>query len=80
MSELRHHSLVAWQRADAFFLKIHRLTHASFPAFERYELAGQMRRAAYSVPANIAKVLRVDIGAPLVGLVRSVRRMPPDPT
>jgi len=52
---LRHHSLVAWQRADDLFINLHQLSIRSFPAFERYELAGQLRRAAYSVPANIAE-------------------------
>jgi four helix bundle protein len=52
---LRHHSLVAWQRADDLFIRVHQLSVKSFPAFERYELGGQLRRAAYSVPANIAE-------------------------
>ena len=52
---LRHHSLVAWQRADDLFIKLHQLTIKTFPKFERFELASQLRRAAYSVPANIAE-------------------------
>jgi four helix bundle protein len=52
---LRHHSLVAWQRADDLFIKIHQLTIKKFPAFERFELGSQLRKAAYSVPANIAE-------------------------
>ena len=55
MSDLRHHSLVAWQRADDLFIRIHKLSHESFPKFERFELGSQIRRAAYSVPANIAE-------------------------
>jgi four helix bundle protein len=51
----RHHSLVAWQRADALFLNVHRLTTQCFPAFERYELGAQLRRAAYPVAANIVE-------------------------
>ena len=31
------------------------MTLRSFPAFERYELGAQLRKAAYSVPANIAE-------------------------
>jgi four helix bundle protein len=50
-----YESLVAWQRADAFFLEVHRLTRQKLPTFEQYELARQIRRAAYSVPANIAE-------------------------
>jgi four helix bundle protein len=52
---LRHHSLVAWQRADDLFIKLHHLALQSFPAHERFELGGQLRRAAYSVPANIVE-------------------------
>lgn len=52
---LRHHSLVAWQRADDLFIKLHQLALQSFPAHERFELGGQLRRAAYSVPANIVE-------------------------
>ena len=55
MLKLRHHSLVAWQRADDLFVKLHSLTINSFPAFERFELGSQLRRAAYSVPANIVE-------------------------
>jgi hypothetical protein len=50
---LRHHSLIAWQRADDLFIKLHRLTLQSFPGYERFELGSQLRREAYSVPANI---------------------------
>ena len=52
---LRHHSLIAWQRADDLFIKVHRLTFESFPSCERFELSSQLRRAAYSVPANIVE-------------------------
>jgi four helix bundle protein len=53
--QLRHHGLVAWQRADDQFIKLHRLTIKQFPRHERFELGSQLRRAAYSVPANIAE-------------------------
>ena len=52
---LTHHSLVAWQRADDLFLALHRLSLKAFPAFERFELGQQLRRAAFSVPVNIAE-------------------------
>src|SRR6266550_8919914 len=55
LTNTRHHSLVAWQRADDLFIRIHLLTTKQFPAFERYELGSQLRRASYSVPANIAE-------------------------
>ena len=52
---LAHHTLVAWQRADDLFLKLHQLSVKAFPAFERYELGGQLRRAAFSVAVNIVE-------------------------
>jgi four helix bundle protein len=52
---LRHHDLVAWQRADDLFIKVHSLSLKAFPAFERFELGSQVRRAAYSVAANIVE-------------------------
>ena len=55
MLNLRHHSLVAWQRADDLFIQLHKLTIHSFPAIERFELSAQLRKAAYSVPANIVE-------------------------
>jgi four helix bundle protein len=53
--ELPHHNLVAWQRADDLFIHVHQLTRQQFPAYERYELSSQLRRAAYSVPANLVE-------------------------
>lgn len=52
---LAYKNLVAWQRADDLFIEVHRLTHQRFPDDERYELGRQMRRAAFSVPANIVE-------------------------
>ena len=51
---LSHHTLVAWQRADDLFIKVHALCH-TFPDLERYALSSQARRAAYSVAANIVE-------------------------
>jgi len=51
---LHHHKLVAWQRADDLFIRIHLLSR-TFPSYERYELGSQIRRAAYSVVANIVE-------------------------
>ena len=51
----RHHNLIAWQRADDLFIKIHLLTLKEFPPYEKYELGSQVRKAAYSVAANIVE-------------------------
>jgi four helix bundle protein len=52
---LRHHSLIAWQRADDLFIKLHQLSLKAFPAIERFELGSQLRRAAFSVAVNIVE-------------------------
>jgi four helix bundle protein len=52
---LRHHTLIAWQRADDLFIELHALTTKRWPRHETYELGSQTRRAAYSVAANIVE-------------------------
>ena len=52
---LAHHSLVAWQRADDLFIKLHQLSLQASPGFEKFELGSQLRRAAFSVPVNIVE-------------------------
>lgn len=48
--------LLVWRKAHEFVLAVYRFTEAaSFPDREKYGLAHQMRRAAVSVPANIAE-------------------------
>ena len=46
--------LVVWQKAHEFVLDVYRYTE-SFPRCEIYGLVQQMRRAAVSIPANIAE-------------------------
>lgn len=43
-----------WERAHHFTLQIYKIT-SSFPKVELYGLTSQMRRAAASIPANIAE-------------------------
>src|SRR6266850_150306 len=52
---LAHHTLVAWQRADDLFIRLHQLSLKAFPAHERFELGAQLRRAAFSVAVNIVE-------------------------
>jgi four helix bundle protein len=46
--------LVVWQKSHAFVLRIYELT-AGFPRAESYGLTAQLRRAAVSIPADIAE-------------------------
>ncbi len=46
--------LKVWQRAYKLCLEIYRITKG-FPKDERYGLTSQIRRAAVSVPSNIAE-------------------------
>jgi four helix bundle protein len=52
MSDFRE--LRVWQKAHKLGLSIYRAT-AQFPREEMYGLTGQMRRAALSIPSNIAE-------------------------
>ena len=49
--------LVVWQKAHQFVLGVYAMT-AGFPKTETYGLVQQMRRAAVSIPANIAEGFR----------------------
>ena len=51
---LSYRELVAWQKAMKLVTKIYRLTK-KFPREELYGLTNQLRRAAVSVPSNIAE-------------------------
>ncbi len=46
--------LIVWQKAHQFVLEMYRLTE-KFPKNEIYGLTSQFRRAAISIPANIAE-------------------------
>ena len=54
MSQSSFRELRVWQEAMALTIEIYRST-AGFPKHELYGLSQQMRRAAVSVPSNIAE-------------------------
>jgi four helix bundle protein len=49
-----HHTLKAWQYAQRLAVECTKAAH-EFPEFEQLALADQLRRAAYSIPLNIAE-------------------------
>ncbi|MCS6842235.1 MAG: four helix bundle protein [Roseiflexus sp.] len=49
-----YRDLLVWQKGTALALEIYRLTQR-FPSDERFGLTAQLRRAAVSVPSNIAE-------------------------
>jgi four helix bundle protein len=50
----RHYDLEVWQDAMRLVREVYGIT-ATFPEHERFGLVAQMRRAAVSVPSNIAE-------------------------
>lgn len=50
----RYEDLIAWQQAYAIVIKVYEATKR-FPTDERYGLTQQIRRAAVSIPSNIAE-------------------------
>jgi four helix bundle protein len=50
----RFTELEVWKRSHALVLQIYKLTR-SFPTEERFALISQIRRAALSVPTNVAE-------------------------
>lgn len=49
-----YRDLEVWRRSKAFVVEIYQVTKM-FPPEERYGLIDQMRRAAVSIPSNIAE-------------------------
>lgn len=50
----KHHELQVWQESITLVKKIYEIT-SRFPKEEIYSLTSQMRRAAVSIPSNIAE-------------------------
>jgi four helix bundle protein len=46
--------LEVWQKAHKLVLEVYRMTN-SFPRNEQFGVVSQLRRAAYSIPANLAE-------------------------
>ena len=54
MTVRNYSDLVAWQKSMDLVVQIYKVT-ACFPKEETYSLTSQLRRAAVSVPSNIAE-------------------------
>jgi len=54
MSKSSFRDLLVWQKAMSLVTDIYRFTQG-FPTEERYGLTSQIRRAAVSIPSNIAE-------------------------
>jgi four helix bundle protein len=54
MQANRYQDLIAWQKAIALVKTVYETT-SSFPQKETFGLTSQMRRAAVSIPSNIAE-------------------------
>jgi len=82
MTVKHYQELIAWQRAMDLVVGIYKVTRR-FPPEELYALTSQLRRAAVSIPSNIAEgVNRAELcavfdlvaetGRLISGLVRSL--------
>jgi four helix bundle protein len=54
VSRRKHHDLLVWQEAIGLVKEVYKATE-KFPQHEVYGLSSQLRRAAVSVPSNIAE-------------------------
>jgi len=67
--------LLVWEKAHQLTLAIYQVT-AVFPSAETYGLTSQMRRAASSIPSNIAEGCGRDGDAGTVSLLHDRPRLP----
>jgi four helix bundle protein len=51
---MKYSDLVVWQKAMSLVTEIYKIS-ATFPSEERFGLSSQARRAAVSIPSNIAE-------------------------
>lgn len=54
MATQKFQELIVWQKAHQFVLEVYKYTK-TFPKEEVYSLTAQFKRAAISIPANIAE-------------------------
>ena len=54
MDSYQFEKLTAWQKAKELAVAVYQIVN-KFPQYEQYALSSQIRRAAISVPSNIAE-------------------------
>ncbi|MDP2648767.1 MAG: four helix bundle protein [bacterium] len=64
-----HENLSVWKKSIDLAIRIYHLTD-KFPVQERYGLTSQMRRAAVSIPSNIAEGRRRGTDADFLNFLR----------
>ena len=72
MSAFRYEKLEIWQRSMTLWEELHTLTE-SFPKSETFSLTSQIRRAACSVPSNIAEGYGKGTNVSFAAMVRHSR-------
>ena len=55
MSEKPHKNLKVWQKAVELVVELYNIINVSFPKSEIFGLSQQIKRAAVSIPSNIAE-------------------------
>jgi hypothetical protein len=73
-----YRKLLVWEKAHAVATMVHRLS-TEIPKQENSGLIGQIRRAALSIPANIAEGSR-EVRRMLFGLLKRIRTVDNPPS
>ena len=69
MPVTNYRELIAWQKAMDLVVEVYKLSRA-FPPEELYALTNQLRRAAVSVPSNIAEGQGRGVGSDFARFLR----------
>lgn len=73
MKVKNYQELIVWQKAMDLVEEVYTASR-SFPREEIYGLTSQLRRAAVSIPSNVAEVYNPGLPTPLVNCVRVITR------
>lgn len=73
MKVKNYQELIVWQKAMDLVEEVYTASR-SFPREEIYGLTSQLRRAAVSIPSNVAEVYNSGLPTPLVHCARVMAR------